>query len=357
MRKIYLTALLAFAMLAGCSENSAASVLHSTGKLDTSENTATQKPDAKVNIKVAETARMSYDNYDNGYVSLQIPKGWKVDVPNTGYASYTFKAYDPEDPRYMFLFCLKLTGFLKSEDAQQVFASLYPDSVYGKLHAIDPQTTERFFEVWNHNAKVANETQLRYSYFPNLNQFNVVENLGQLPLGGDVLRATFQNDSGDAMQGLFTASLYDPGSYIMYGYDLAPLSSYHNVMMMAPDADFNDWATIMDNCIGTITFSQAFLEGYAREEEIMVSTVQANARIYDEITDMIMDSWERRSTSYDIASQKQSDATLGYERVYDTETGDVYKAYNGFSDDYSGSRYQAVSDDMYARPISGYIEK
>ena len=70
-----------------------------------------------------------------------------------------------------------------------------------------------------------------------------------------------------------------------------------------------------------------------------------------------MDSWEKRNNSYDITSQKQSDATLGYERVYDTETGEIYKAYNGFTDDYSGNRYQPITDDMYTKGIAGYIEK
>ena len=56
-------------------------------------------------------------------------------------------------------------------------------------------------------------------------------------------------------------------------------------------------------------------------------------------------------------SQKQSDATLGYERVYDTETNEIYKAYNGFTDDYDGKRYKSITDDMYAEKTSGYIEK
>ena len=67
--------------------------------------------------------------------------------------------------------------------------------------------------------------------------------------------------------------------------------------------------------------------------------------------------WLARSRSADIARQKFSDATLGYERVYDTETGEIYKAYNGFTDEYAGSRYQPVSDDMYTQGWSGYIEK
>lgn len=43
--------------------------------------------------------------------------------------------------------------------------------------------------------------------------------------------------------------------------------------------------------------------------------------------------------------------------MYYTQTGDVYKAYNGFTDDYYGDRYKSISDDMYTKSIDGYIEK
>ena len=43
--------------------------------------------------------------------------------------------------------------------------------------------------------------------------------------------------------------------------------------------------------------------------------------------------------------------------MYDTETNEIYRAYNGFTDDYTGDRYKAVTDDMYALGIDGYIEK
>ena len=55
--------------------------------------------------------------------------------------------------------------------------------------------------------------------------------------------------------------------------------------------------------------------------------------------------------------QKQGDATLGYERVYDTSTGDIYKAENGFMDNDWNGRYEKVTDDMYNLLTSGYIEK
>ena len=44
-------------------------------------------------------------------------------------------------------------------------------------------------------------------------------------------------------------------------------------------------------------------------------------------------------------------------RVYDTETNEIYKAYNGFTDDYDGERYKSISDNMYTEPTYGYIDK
>lgn len=317
-------------------------------------------------IVKSETSKMTYDDYNNGLVSLKIPKGWQVEVAPADYIHYSFKVYNPQDPDYMFLFGLKQEGFLKSEKAHQTFSSLYPDSMFAQLTPIDPQTTEAFYNVWNKNVKFSNENELRYEYFPYLNDFTVIENLGQVKLGGDILRANFKNGSDELMQGLFTSTVMSSGSYLintdMFNLnspkvDVAPLNVYNIIFMTAPDADFNDWQNVMDYCIGTITFSDAFFNGFNSEETVLMSTVRSNQKVYDEISDMIMDSWEKRNNSYDIISQKQSDATLGYERVYDTQTGDVYKAYNGFTDDYTGDRYKSVTDDMYTQAISGYIEK
>ena len=210
------------------------------------------------------------------------------------------------------------------------------------------------------------EIDFKYEFFPYLNEFTMIENMGSTPLGGDVIRATYKNSDGGLQQGLFTASVKSIGTYYINTdifnlfsekVDVSPLNVYNIIMMMAPDEEFVNWQKIMDYSISTMEFSDTFVKGFNNEESTLVATIQANQKVYDSISDMIMDSWEKRNNSYDIISQKQSDATLGYERVYDTETGEVYKAYNGFTDDYKGNRYQAVTDDMYTSPVSGYIEK
>ena len=107
----------------------------------------------------------------------------------------------------------------------------------------------------------------------------------------------------------------------------------------------------------SVEFTDTFMSGFNSQQDAVMKNFQNVRNICNQISDGIMDSWEKRSTSYDIMSQKQSDATLGYERVYDTETGEIYKAYNGFTDDYDGERYKSITDNMYTKKTSGYIEK
>ncbi len=319
-----------------------------------------------VKIRKTEASQIKYEKYDNGLISLEIPKGWEVAIAPADYIHYSFKMYDPKNPDYMLLFGLKMEGFLKTERARKAYASYYPDVLFSKLSAIEPQTTESFYRVWNNNAYLINTEDLKTDYLPYFYEFTVIEDIGDSMLGGDILRASFANGEGEAIQGLFTAAVTDVGSYYIseniwniYSAqgDVWPLNVYHIVAMTAPDDEFNNWQGILDHCLSTLEFSSTFINGFNAEENQLVSTIQANQRIYDSISDMIMDSWEQRNASYDIISQKQSDATLGYERVYDTETGEVYRAYNGFTDDYSGNRYQTITDDMYSNPISGYIYK
>ncbi len=317
-------------------------------------------------VEITYNEKVQYEDFDNGLVKLKIPKGWKVEVPPVDYIHYNFKVYNPENPNYMFFFGLKFEGYMKSERARNWQIKYYPSVMFAKLPAIDPQTTEQFYKVWNIAVDYSNKEEVKYEYFSHINNFEVIENLGTDVLGGSILRAKYTNDKGELNQGLFTAAVKDLGSYNVseniwnvFGpqVDVMPLNIYNIIYMSAPDADFINWQPVLETCLNTIEFSDTFISGFNKEEQSVMANFQANQKIYNEMSDMIMDSWEKRNNSYDIMSQKQSDATLGYERVYDTETGEIYKAYNGFTDDYSGNRYKPITDDMYTKATSGYIEK
>ena len=40
-----------------------------------------------------------------------------------------------------------------------------------------------------------------------------------------------------------------------------------------------------------------------------------------------------------------------------TDCKKIYKAYNGFTDEYDGERYKSITHNMYTEKTSGYIEK
>ena len=321
---------------------------------------------SKVKITESEASKVVYETFDNGLVSFQYPKGWKVEVAPFDYIHYSFKVYDPENPDYMFLFGMKLEGFNKSQEARDWQQRYYPSNLFAQLPVIDPQTTEAFYNVWNETASYVNANDAKSSYLPSFNEFTIIENMATNEIGGDVLRATYKDADGKTVQGLFTAAVYSAGTYYVNSniwnlfsekIDVWPLNVYNIIFMTTPDEEFINWQSILDNCLSTIQFSQKFLDGFNAEENTIMKTVQANQKVYDQISDMIMDSWEKRNNSYDIISQKQSDATLGYERVYDTDTGEIYKADLGFMDHDWNGKYEYVTDDMYNLPTAGYIEK
>ena len=330
------------------------------------KNEVIKTASGKVKIVKSEAKKVEYEKYDNGLISLKIPKGWKVEVAPLDYIHYSFKVYNPKDENYRLIFGMKLEGFNKSEASRNWQKKYYPSVAFAKTPVINPQTTEGFYKVWNETADYLNTNDVKYEYLPKMNDFSVIEKLGTNPIGGDVLRATYKDSNNNLVQGLFTASVKDIGSYYVNSnimnlfsdkIDVWPLIVYNIILMTAPDEEFNNWQDILDNCLSSLEFSSKFVSEFNKEEANILTTIQANQKVYNEISDMIMDSWEKRNNSYDIISQKQSDATLGYERVYDTDTGEIYKAYNGFTDDYKGDKYKPITDDMYTSAIDGYIEK
>ena len=233
--------------------------------------------------------------------------------------------------------------------------------MFAKTAVIADKTTEGFYKIFNELGPLNNTAAFT---FPTLTDFKVVDKLGAGIFGGDVLRATFKDADGKEAEGLFTAYVYDAGPYyvnenIMSGkkIDIYYLSVYDAIFYTAPKDELINWEETLNTISGSLEFTDAFISSFNSAQDAVMKNFQSVRSICNQISDGIMDSWNKRSTSYDIMSQKQSDATLGYERVYNTDTGEIYKAYNGFTDDYDGKKYKAITEDMYTKKTSGWIEK
>ena len=156
---------------------------------------------------------------------------------------------------------------------------------------------------------------------------------------------------------MFSASVVNFGDNYMNGIDTTYYMVY-NIMSITSEKDkFIDYKDLLLESINSIEFTDAYVKKTIDDGNAQTKQALELNRQIQQAFDSYMSAWENRSKTYDIMSQKQSDATLGYERVYDTDTGEIYKAYNGFTDDYDGQKYKSISEEMYTEKTSGYIEK
>lgn len=314
----------------------------------------------QIKIRPSEAKAVNLVDYNNGLFTMKVPEGWKVDTVGDN-IHYTIKVYNPENPTYQMFLNMKTEGYNKSQEAKAWQQKYYPDSIFAKTSVIEEKTTEGFYKIFNDLGKLNNTATFT---FPTLINFTTIEKVGKSDMGGDVLRASFKDEQGKEAEGLFTAYVYDPGPYYVYEniisgkqIDTYYLIVYNTVFITAPKDEFINWEETLNTMVSSLQFTETFISGYNTQQDTVMKTFQNVRSICNQISDSIMSSWESRNAAYDRMSQKQSDAILGYERVYDTENGDVYKAYNGFTDDYDGERYKTITEDMYSKAIEGYIER
>ena len=341
----------------------------------------TQTERAEKGIKVTQTAAKAVqtEKYETADFSVTIPKGWTVTTGGTN-IYHSIRISDPNEPLNQMFILLKADILLHSQAGKNAWQQNYnmgntQAAIFAKAPVLENPSTEEFFKIFPQYAAFASDVEPDYSgyTFPGFESFTVTDryasasSMKSVAIGDELLRATF-TDNGKGGEGMFAASVVDFGSAMISGgnvvnYQLQTADggyymAYNIVAITAAKDTFIEWESVLTDCMKTLQYSDSFINATNRASNEKVALAKQISQNFNQTMDAMMSSWESRNKSQDIMSQKQSDATLGYERVYDTETNEIYRATNGFTDVYDGNRYQPVTDDnMYAEPISGYIEK
>ncbi len=369
--KRFLTLMLAGAML----------LLAACGSRTVINDDGTKTEQTERGIRVTQTAAKAVqtETYETADFSVTIPKGWSVTAGGTN-IYHSIRIYDPGEPRNQMFILLKADILLHSQAGKEAWQQNYAlgntqAALFAQAPVLETPSTEGFFKIFPQYTAFVSAVEPDYAgyVFPQFAGFTVTDRyastsgLKAVALGDELLRATF-TDGGKEGEGLFAASVVDFGSVPISGgnvinYQLQTVDggyymAYNIVAVTAAKDTFIEWESVLTACVKTLQYSDAFVSATNRASNEKVALAMQISQNFNQTMDGMMASWESRNRSQDIMSQKQSDATLGYERVYDTETGEIYRATNGFTDVYDGKRYQPVTDDnMYAEPISGYIEK
>ena len=316
-----------------------------TPKDDKKKTTSKSISDKNITVTASEASKVTYENYKDpsGYFTMEIPKGWKVVTGNDAIHFYIC-AYDPKDTDRRVVVQMLLEGFNNN------FVNEYYQTYYGYnpgYLVISDTTTKGVFAAMSGQEGLDSHT-----YYTG---FSYVDSIGKLDSGADLIQATAYTDGGNKIEMLCTA-------YVQVISDTSGLgvnAVYANgvCMLTAKEEEYPDWLPVLDKTIGTLSFTNSYWTQRNREWSSIQQSAQDVSKKWNSVSDSIMSSWEKRSNTHDIMMQEQSDATLGYDRVLDTETGKIYKAETGFIDGYSGNRYKAVESgsNLYNEPVEGYI--
>ncbi len=336
-----------------------------------------QVTEKEIKITPTEAKQVTLETYQSTDFSMSIPSGWTVSTGSYGMA-HSIRVYDPQKPINQIFVLIKAMPLMHSQSGKDYYTQMYQSYggdyyVLGDAPVLAEPSTENFFKVFNDYAAYVESDEPSYSgyTFPRLNNFTTMESfasnssMSASAINPALLRASFTDSNGTEGEGMFTADVYDfthetGVMYDMYSGTSIDAGFYmaYNIMGVTAEKDtFIEWQDILCQCLGTLEYTDSFVNSAMAQSNEGVATAQQISQAYNQAADSIMAAWEARNTSQDIMSQKQSDAILGYERVYDVDTNEVYKAPNGWTDYYDGYRYEAVTNDsMYIEPISGYID-
>jgi len=191
----------------------------------------------------------------------------------------------------------------------------------------------------NHQLPVMNDISILETY-PNSTPtaFNTLDN--------SIVRASFNSANGVGCEGLMAGQVvnYGTDTYSVPGVDMGTYAVYNCNGVIAPAGEFNELREQLMVCLASFTFTEDYVRQAQQHVAEETSAILAMSRQMQAAYDSYNAAWSARQTSYDIISQKNSDATLGYDRLYDPDTGEIYRADLGFYDDYD------INRDQYSNP-------
>lgn len=332
----------------------------------------------------AEAPSLDVSAYDGGGIfNMDLPKGWVVSTVGE-YTGFGLCAYDPENPERKIFYYSKMEPILKSSAQKNTYKNMasmvqehdaYGYHAFSELPVMKP-TTVGFLKVYNKLLKVADKYPEFYPThkYPDMHNIKVLETFnnstpqGSNCLDNKIARVTFKSDNDNSCEGLIAGQVVNKITdwNSVPGVDMGFYCVYSFMGVTAEAAEFDGLEETMLKCLSSFTFTEEYLAESKQKTAEQTEQILAQNREMQAAYDSYNAAWSSRQTKYDIISQKTSDATLGYDRLYDPDTGEIYRAEVGFYDsydinreDYSKSNLQIIDDstkDYYLKDVDYYLQ-
>ena len=299
-----------------------------------------------------------------GNFTMQVPKGWVVSSGGFDLLHW-IHASDPKRPELGVFTLLKTECLLMNRASKQFYWDKRGFGLYAMFaDMIVAEKVEDLYAQFPAFCAFAAKWEKSYAgfAFPQIADFELLEKrpartaMSRVALDDALLRGTFTDPLTKRRgEGLFTGTLCrgivltgNVGCNVMYNIS----------GVTAPEGELGDWAATLAKVLGSVRYSEAFEATAARDAQIRAAGNAKLAQTLQQTSDLVVRGWEERQKGFDARVGKRSDATLGYERVVEKDSGRVYRAYNGFLDASENQRrFEAAPDEAYSRPIDGTIDR
>ena len=299
-----------------------------------------------------------------GNFTMQVPKGWIV--ASGGFdLLHWIHAFDPKRPELGVFTLLKTECLLMNRKSKSFYWDKRGFGLYAMFaEMIVAEKVEDFYTQFMPFCGFAMKWEKSYAgfVFPRISGFELLEKrpartaMSRVALDDALLHATFTDPVTKRRgEGLFTGTLCR-GIEMMPGIGCNMMYNVSGVA--APEGELGEWAATLAKVLGSVWYSEAF-ETTARNDQLIRAAGNAKlAQTMRETSEIVTRGWEQRQKGFDARVGKRADATMGYERVVEKDSGRVYRAYNGFLDSPDAQkRFRAAPDEAYSRPVSGTIER
>ena len=290
-------------------------------------------------VSLAEWSDVQWESYSNAYFTLTIPKGWKVEWQGNAQQLY-WRVVKPGEN----------LGLSNLDHRYAAKDYRYMQMGGTDLYLVNG-TVREFFET-----VFSNTTE----YFTVKNAV-VPENKAQLqairpstPIRDyQSLYAVFK-ENGMEGEGVYSAVVMESRDVWANGmnYGLWEINCIYTEW--APLGQLVNWQPVFSQIAKSFQYTSYYLQEWRN-----VLGRSSSPEGQNNTGDSVLEAFEERSRADTILQEKRSDMIGEYERVVDNETGDIYRAYDGFLDDLGSdqSRYSEITDDQYADGYVGWIER
>lgn len=291
------------------------------------------------NIRKADWENITWTQYSSPYFTLTVPEGWNVDW--SGNAERLYWTVGTAD------------GNVGIENQDHVYAAKDPSSMQmtGVEIYLAQGTVPEFF-----NTVVGSKQdtfEVKNSCVPSNKE--ILQSIRPTTPIRDY-QSLYVNYTKDGFEGegIYSAVIMESKDVVAGGINYGMWEINCVYTEHTPLGELVNWQPVLTTIAQSFTYTQQYINEW---QSLAGSNDTPSNSVND--TDPVVQAFEERSKEDTIIQEKRSDMIGEYERVVDNDSGDIYRAYNGFLDDIGTEqkKYSAITDQQYLEGYKGWIDK